>query len=173
MKKLVVNPPKGELRGQMKLISNREVFTTLMLKVYQQESDSNFKPLITKEGHIRRFIANVEPIRVSVQDYAGKEIKTFAEGVAYLEKIGREVYGDSWTYRLIVNEVKYGRESEYFLKASDDELVEKLKKALDGIAVIEYNKRPPKKNNIKPEEVISTDEAQPQALIKEQENTNE
>lgn len=165
MKRLIVNPKKKEITKETQILDFSAVFSNLMAKVYQQE-EKDFKTLITKEGHIRRFVGNVDPTRSSIQDFAGKEITSYEEGMEYLLKIGTEIYKDpQWTYRLIVNEVKFGRGLEFAMETNNDDIVAKITEALDVVAKVEYNKI---KKTLTAKDVKETDEALTDAL-KEQE----
>lgn len=160
-KKLIVNPKKNDITRDTQVLDFAKVFGTLMLKVYQSE-EKDFKELITTEGHIRRFVGNVNPTRKTVQDYAGKKISSYEEASAYLKKIGTEIYGDSqWPFHLIINEVKFGRGQDFAMETESDELVKKITDGLDGVATVEYNKvkKPAVKKNNKSESVTETEAA--------------
>ena len=169
MRNLIINPKKDQITKETVLLNATEIFNNLMLKVYQQEPNDDFVPVVTKDGHIRRFISNTDPINVSVQDYTGKLLETALEAKNYLLKIGTEIYGDpQWTYKLIINEVKYTRITQSYAMATDnDDLVAKITKGLDEVANIQYNK-----NKKKKEAVIET-ESDNKTAPKGQENSNE
>ena len=141
MKRLIINPKKEQISRDTVVLDFAKVFNVLMSKVYNQEGPSRFNKVVTQGGHISRFVGNVEPTRKSIQDYSGKEINTYAEGVAYLHKIGGEIYDDKqWPYKLIMNEVKFGRAQEFVMETDNEDLIEKITKSLDGFALVEYNK---------------------------------
>jgi len=146
-KKLIINPKKNEIQKEGLLLNFTNIFGNLLLKVYQQDPSKDFTPIITKEGHLRRFVSNVDPVRVAIQDYAGKEIKSIEEGAEFLTKVGDEIYGKGWYYKLIINEVKYDRCDLFYMETPNEDIVKKLTEGLDGIAEIQYNKPKGTKKN--------------------------
>jgi hypothetical protein len=169
MKRLIINPKKEEIVKEAEILNFNTVFQTLMAKVFQSSEPDTFKPLVTKDGNIKRFISNVHPVTVAIQDYAGKEIKTYEEGAKFLQTIGAKIYKEqSWTYRLVINEVKYSRGKEFVMEIDNDEVAAKIQDGLDGIAKVEYNKiKKPKQNRKAAAELASKNTTQEQEIPNE------
>lgn len=129
MKKLVINPTKEESKDLEMLRVDLLILATLEKVLHSTEA--TFKPLVTKEGHIKSFISNVGYKLVSISQYAGKELNSMQEAIDYFLEIGKSIYGNkNWPIELLKNEVRHSKTLNFGVRVNDPELVQYIKTRL-------------------------------------------
>lgn len=169
-KRLIINPSPKDTETYTVLIPGvliRDVFDKCL-----RTTEQAFRPMTINQPELALLIGNIEYKVISLQNWTGRDVKTYEEATQYLTEVANAVYGDGWNVKILKNEVMYGPERVYAIFCDLPEKVQQICEALKYVADVQVNPTQAQTASKAPGKTeVASQEKKPKIVIKPKETT--